>query len=80
MNHVTWLARQTSQRDLVTALLRVWAITTRKTMTGMVMEATKPVLRMSRMNQMNVSLTHCQKSRVGERMIMCSKISLTTSE
>ena len=66
MNHVTWLALQIPQRDLVMALLRVRAITTRKTTTGEVMEATKPMQQTSRMNQMNINPTHCWKSRVGE--------------
>ena len=46
----------------------------------MVMQATKPARRTSRMNQTNISPNHCRKSRVSERMMMCSKISLTMSE
>ena len=38
------------------------------------------VQRTSLMNRMTISPNHCQKSRVGEKMMMCSKISLTTSE
>ena len=58
----------------MTVLLRMQAITTRRTMTGMAMEATKPVQLMSERTRMITSLIQCRKSRVSEKMMMFNKM------